>query len=237
MLEKEKVKEKLREKLESGQSIGAGDIAAFSRAEPKKEEDRQPEGPIATEASEIPAKDPLMGLERDPLRNLQLPTERPPVTILPAERDSFLDALVTGGRFSLATSLFNGKVQVTFRARTQEETSAIYAEMYRALNAGELPTNADWVCRVRAMLLACQVGLMNDKEFDELAEPLRMRVKGDGSEETAGWLGQVDWWLKQPEALATGLYEALQEFESKYWTMVENAANQDFWNPPASTSE
>ena len=92
----------------------------------------------------------------------------------------------------------------------------------------------DYSLRLRCMLLAAQVGDYCGTSCDTLAEPLARTVTAEGPKEP-GWLKQVEYWEQQNEALVAIVYGELRTFESKYWTMVESAGDQNFWLPVAST--
>jgi len=252
----EDLQKKLKDKLQGGQGISSSDVADFERpaevAEPIKgdlkakvpveadEDDMIKEaakgdaGPRINKAAErvIPAGNPLY----DPSA---LPDE---VTITEEERNKFLEAIVTGERLELPFSLFNGKIKGKMRSRSQKESTAIVTQLNHEATGEKLETALEYSTRLRNMMLAAQVAELNGRQFSVLMGPLHSVSQGkdeNGKEiiDPPGWLGQIEYWEETHEGLAGALYHELQIFERKYWTMVKNAADQDFWVPAESTSE
>jgi hypothetical protein len=77
---------------------------------------------------------------------------------------------------------------------------------------------------------------LNGLEFPILAKPLLRVVTKPGDEDNdPAWVDQVAVWADKDEGLVTAIFEEIKLFEIKYWTMVSNAKNQNFWKPAAST--
>lgn len=172
------------------------------------------------------------------------PTERVALVDLPVEtvvlteqdREAFLAALVSGKRFQLPFSLFGGKIQGVFRCRSQGESHAVISQINRELQKEQLYSMMDYATRLRAMLLAAQVEELNGEHYAVLQEP-HLAVRTSVTETTEpGWLGQAKQWEGRDEGLVIALYKELQIFEKKYWTLIDNAKDQDFWKPAGSTS-
>jgi hypothetical protein len=247
------LKERLQEDLSKGSvNISSSDVADFGTDE--KHEPVQ--GDVVTKVPDEAKKDTMINRAADgePGRELDKNTEETAgdyeaatdmtgsryaalpeeVTITQKEREQFLDVLVKGGRFSLPFKLFNGRVSGSFRSRTQLESQAIINQVNRECREEKVVNPLDYSTRLRNMLLAAQVGELNGDSFPPLKEPLMRVVEGEDTTDP-GWLNQVELWTGKDEGLVSAIYRELQIFERKYWTMVNNARDQNFWNPAEST--
>ena len=250
------LEEKLKEKLTGGQGISSTDVADFERPEEQHEDVKGDiQAPVPPEAD----KDRMVKMGADGSPGLKMdvtaetiitkgnpifdPSVLPDeVTLTEDEREKFLEAIVTGDRFELTFSIFNGRVTGRIRSRSQKESSAIIAQLNRETNDEKLETALEYSTRMRNMMLAAQVSEMNDTKYAPLQEPLDRVNRGKDDEgkdkiDEPGWLGQIKGWEEQHEGLVGAVYRELQLFERKYWTMVQNASDQNFWNPEESTSE
>jgi len=249
------LKEKLKQDLatDGKVAISSEDLGEFKTKEAEVNAAREGAA-VSTKVSETAKKDPMMaaGADGDPgqaisdtsgstapvaeqagdlTRGLILPDE---IIITNKEREAFLDALVSGDRFKLSFSIFNGRITGVLRSRSQAESHAIIQQLNRESTQGAVMTQLEYATRLRNMLLAAQVEELSGEAYVELASPLLQTVKGDETVK-AGWLPQVNVWVDKNEGLVAALYRELQKFERKYWTMVENSDNQNFWNPVEST--
>lgn len=155
------------------------------------------------------------------------------VTVTAADRDAFLDALVTGDRYVQPFSLFNGRITGKLRCRSQAESYAVMQQLNRECREGGVTNALEYSTRLRDMLLAAQVQELNGTEYTELAAPLLQTVDS-GKQIKPAWLAQVAYWEAKNEGLIAALYVELKKFERKYWLMVDNADDQNFWNPGGS---
>lgn len=160
------------------------------------------------------------------------------VKVTDDDRNAFLEAITTGGRYERQFSLFNGRLTGTFRCRSVGESDGIIAWVGHLANKGMLASNFEYTSLIRNATLAAQVkslrGLVNE-DFPELDGPLApTRAGKDGDVTPPGWIDAAAAWGHRPEALTSALHTELQKFERVYWTMVVNAADQNFWNPAAS---
>jgi hypothetical protein len=252
------LKDKLKDEMEQTgtASLSSKDMANFTRPEESRKPGEDVKGDVKVDAPKATA-DPMIetGAEGDPGRRIQEKTEKPtmnahlsaadtddervttqPLVITEAEREAFLDALVSGQRLVVSFSLFNDRITGKFRCRTQEESYAIIQQLSRECREKHIENALEYSTRLRNMLLTAQVAELNGEEYALLEEPLLQQVSG--AEVTKpGWMKQVDVWGKKDEGLISALYAKLQEFERKYWMMVDNADDQNFWNPEESTSE
>lgn len=173
------------------------------------------------------------------------------IDISQEDRDAFLQALVTGERYERSFSLFGGRVTGVFRSRLIKESDGIVAWLSSLVNERKIDARVEYLTMVRNASLAAQVkclrGSVANEDFEELAKPYaptRKIVDGTDKDGKAtrtyetvapGWVQAADAWGDRPEALVTALHMELQKFEKRYWTMVKESANQNFWNPAAST--
>lgn len=160
------------------------------------------------------------------------------IDITEEDRDAFLQAIVTGDRYERSFSLFGGKLTGTFRCRKIAESDGIIAWITHCVNSKKIDVRIDYLTLMRNALLVAQVkslrGLINE-DFPEMAQPYSPTRSADGKTLVdPGWVAAADAWGARPEALVTALHNELQRFEKRYWAMVVDAANQNFWNPAAS---
>lgn len=154
------------------------------------------------------------------------------------DRAAFLQAIVTGGRYEREFSLFGGKLRGVFRCRKVQESDGIIAWLSHLVNAKRLDARIEYMTMMRNAILAAQVkslrGLVNE-DFPELVAPYGPARSPDGKEVVEpGWLGVARSWGERPEALVTAIHMELQKFEKRYWAMVMDSGNQNFWNPAPS---
>ena len=157
------------------------------------------------------------------------------VTLTEAEREAFLDSLVSGHRYERRFSLFGGRVTGRIRCRSTEESQAIATWMNAGVRELRFKAPLDYAVEMRNCLLAAQVMELNGTRFPALQQPLFRTQAGDTVTDP-GWLAQTAVWVQQPEPVVAAVYEELRLFERKYWTMVVHAQDQNFWNPAESTS-
>jgi len=233
------LKEKLAERLAQGGAIGSADVAEFST--PAKDK-KEVSGDVKTPLTENAKKDPILkasndgGVARALADEVSTSAISEPVVISDKDREAFLDALVSGARFELPFELFRGKIKGRFRSRTQAETGAVISYVSYECRKEKVITGIEYSNRLRNMLLATQVKELNGLAFLPLKDPLLRTMDGEKAIEP-GWLDQVTYWEKQGDGLVNAIYKELQIFERKYWTMVDNAGDQNFWNPAGSTSK
>lgn len=163
------------------------------------------------------------------------------VDITEDDREAFLKAIVTGERYERPFSLFGGKLTGTFRCRKIAESDGIIAWLSHCVNKGKADARIEYLTLMRNAMLAAQVkslrGMVSE-DFPELKEPYGPTRVADGDKgdriEAPGWVAMAESWGSRPEALVTALHNELQLFEKRYWAMVMDAGNQNFWNPAAS---
>lgn len=156
------------------------------------------------------------------------------VVLTEDERNTFLDALVSGTRYERRFSLYDGRVKGRLRNRSTEESEAIAAWMNHGVRESKYKSALEYALVMRNALLASQVMELNGVRYPELPTPLFRTQTGDKIEDPA-WPKVADTWSKQPEPVVAAVYEELRTFERKYWTMVVHARDQNFWHPAEST--
>lgn len=157
------------------------------------------------------------------------------VVITPEEKSAFIDAVVTGDRYRQSFDIFGGHVHIVVRSRTSDETAAMYAYMRHEMSKKDANT-VQMETDMQYLLLLTQVEEVNGTKFSELKAPYMFKAKGD-SEEAPAWMEDMLAWKSKPEGLVGALVNRVQLFEYKYWTMVREAANKNFWSSGASTAE
>lgn len=245
----DKLKETLEKAKQSGKlTLSSADIAAS--VEPKVE-DKQPDvvkGPVSTPVAQEAKDDSIMNTAKDGVPGQIINDEmnnkgviNPPpledlmVSIDDEDRDAFLDAIVKDVRYLRTFNLFGGKLTGVLRSRTQEESLAILAYLNILLKKGEITQQIEYSTMLRAAVLACQVEELNGLKYVPLTAPLYTVKKNKDEEVQPGWIDQFKMWMAKPEATTTAIYDELQIFESKYWTMIRSAPDSNFWSPAEST--
>lgn len=255
------LKEQLRKEIAEGKEvkITSADIAAGRIVTPKAGD--TPAAPAATAstvevpASQKPGNDALLNgaavgdpgshmhnaakanVDRERLAG-DLTASRylvKSVVIEPGVKAAFIDAMISGKRFELPFELFGGKVSGVLRGRSQNESLAILNRLNREVADNAINNGLEYATRLRNMLLATQVKAIGNDVYPELKAPLMTLVEGPTRTTPPGWLDQVAVWENKPEGLTSALYQKLVEFEQTYWTMVDSAGDQNFWNPAEST--
>lgn len=163
-------------------------------------------------------------------------TRRRVIEITPADKQAFVDALIHDKRMVMEFNPCGGTLSVVIRSRTIPETRAIVARQRFEIDSELIKTRVDYNVRVRSMLMAAQVQSVNGTEYPELPEPLMPQASPDGKDTPPAWLEWVDSWANKHEHLHSIIWACLEEFEDKYWRMVEDAKQQDFWQPATSIS-
>ena len=237
--QKPSLKERLKNDVSKGSfNLSSKDVAEFAKKDEPVEQHTS--GPVITEVPASAKADPVLSLDNNQTASSSIKQEmvgelKPlTVTIGQADRDMFIESLISGKRYMRSFSLFNGKVAGTFRCRTLKESYAIMRYLGNQLRAGALETTLEYTTAMRNSLLAAQVMELNGIEYTELHEPL-LETQDGTKRLPPGWLEQRAAWEAMPESLVVSVYEELRIFEQKYWTMVEHANDQNFWSPAASS--
>lgn len=152
------------------------------------------------------------------------------------EKAQFIRAVVTGDRYRATARLFGGNMVVKFRSRSVDETEAILSYLHRKGILGEFSTRSDMSNATVAALLTAQVEEIDGVAYPEMKRPLKFSQNG-GTVEDPAWVSDADGWRRKPEFIVSALGRALIEFESKYWAMIDESKNENFWNPGTSTGK
>lgn len=244
------LKEKLREAAATGTVTITDATIAGKETQPVKVEELQ--GDVVTPVPPMAKQDPLLdygdavktssdlsrtaeksrGLDGNILKDEMNAVDT--VTITNEDRAAFLDVLVTGKRYCRPFSIYGGAIQGTFRCRSAEESEAIASWMAAGIREKRYDTAVDYSLELRNIMLAAHVHTLNATQFPELKAPLR-RTQDGTTLVPPGWIEQAKFWTTLPETVLGGVYEEIRLFERKYWTMIENASNQDFWSPVGSS--
>jgi len=250
------LKTKLADQIEKGAvSVSSSDLADFGKK--KEETGVDVEGPVTVSVPDMGKKDPLAAAAdgAHPERQLQDDmtsgeathkalantvaldtTVYGEVTLTQAEREDFVESLISGGRFELPFSLYGGKLTGVVRARSQAESTAIIRYLNQELRSENVTDMLEYSTHLRNILLAAQIKECNGATYPELKAPLMRTVDGKETKEP-GWLEQMSAWADQQEGMSAAIYNEVRKFEQKYWAMIDGAEDQNFLNPEESTSE
>lgn len=202
-------------------------------SKPSKATDVDRDG-MTAEASKLPADASSMITDRVKINKEQYTPDE--LEITPEEKAAFIDALISGKRYTQRMSLFGGQVSVVIRSRTAAETHALYAYIRHMLAGGGEDGLGVVEGDIAYVPLVAQVAELNGTAFPEMKSPLTFTESGD-NEVPPGWYEDFKAWKAKPEGLTSALISCVQLFEYKYWTMTREAANKNFWNSDTSTGE
>lgn len=178
--------------------------------------------------------DPL-GLVKGPLKPLDVEA----VTITAEDKRKFQDCLIDNTRFTKTFTFFNGKVTATYRNRKNNETRAILVEITKYASDNKLSV-MEHSAKLRHALLHFQLAELNGVERPEVEAPLKSIETFDKNTGKVvivppKWIEHMDAVFDgMSEGLTNVLYNGLRTFEKIYWSMVNSAKDQNFWNPEDS---
>ena len=187
------------------------------------------------ESSRIPGRTTNIAEERVRINADQYsPTD---LIITTAEKAKFIESMITGERYTQTFSIFGGKISVTVRSRTADETHALYAYIRHTLAAKEGENSLSAVEGDMAYVpLVAQIAELNGVSYPEMKTPLTYE-ESDGVIKEPGWYQDFKTWKSKPEGLTSALISCVQLFEYKYWTMTKEAGNKNFWKTDTSIEE
>jgi len=238
------ISEKLEQKIKTTSGISSEDVArlaaenesANSEGEESEEdkmnttsivEAEKPEdndSAMRSASAEMDRKNLFFGLVGavDAKRNVE---------ITPVDKQAFVDSVVSNSRMTASYSFFGGKLTFKIRSRTYEESRAAIHFAYDEMG-GKAVAQSEFSMRLRAMLMSLQIAEMNGVVYDEAEKlgPLFSKLEGI-TVIRPKWLERVVLFERLPEAVFEAVWQCVYEFESKYWTLMRNARNQDFWLP------
>lgn len=155
--------------------------------------------------------------------------------ISPEEKSAFVDAMITGARYTHRFSLFGGRVSVLVRSRTAAETHAMYSYIRYTLAEKEGENVYSRIEGDMAYIpLVAQIAEVNGTAYPEMKGPLTFEESG-GKVVEPGWYEDFKAWKAKPEGLTSALISCVQLFEYKYWTMTKEATNKNFWSSDTSS--
>jgi len=156
------------------------------------------------------------------------------VKVTQEQKDAFIDCLVSGDRYRESFTRFGGKLLVTVRSRTSDETSAILSYLRRkTLRNDSIDIYSTYV---RRAIVAAQVEEVNGVKYDVLKKPYYFVETPEGLT-VPGWEEQMDMWGEKPEQVFSTCADCVIEFEARYWHMMSHASDENFWKPGESTGE
>lgn len=243
------IKSKINEKLQGGDSVSSGDFANFSQAAPKKTEDTDTgKVPVSEEAKEnrilniasgeqAPTNLARMDLHRSGA-DLGINLKYEEIEITESDKAEFIDCLIDNKRFTRDFVLFGGKITGVIRSRTSDESRALIYEAQRRAQIGEVISDSDYAAIFRRSAMRFQIQQLGGVEYPPAEGPLLAQANfksflvEDKAATAPKWYEEAE---KAYSNMQTGveaaIFAEIMKFEYKYWTMVENSDNQDFWNP------
>ena len=220
----------VQDKLKNSGTISGTDVAQFSAGQPADtssgvdaaiEED--------TEASLTDTKDPVIAqAKKDTLGHT---TKK--VVVSADDKDAFIKALVNNTRFTRAYSCVGGAVRLVLRTKTIDESNALVAAFTKDIRSGNYATSVEQTTRLRSLLMVFQVAELNGVQYTPPEAPLVTCVSDAGTQQPA-WLERVAQFDTLSDGLHSVIWGCIADFEDRYWTMVEQANNSDFWQPGES---
>lgn len=147
---------------------------------------------------------------------------------------AFIEAVVTGRRYTESFSLFGGNVSIVLRCRSAEETDAIDAYARRKISTGEIKSESEYSNLMRCMLIVAQVQEINGVSYSEMRSPMKF-VENETGIKPPAWEEELKMWMAKPDVIISALTGAILEFEARYWQMVAKASDENFWGPGEST--
>jgi len=154
------------------------------------------------------------------------------VSVTEADKEAFLSAAVYDGRLKLPFSVAGGKVKGVLRNRTLQEHIVIQSYLMKLIESKLITTEEEYQHQLRSLILMSQVESINGKSYPEMQDPL------DPSEGEAGWLKQYQLWLDKDNkglGITRAIFIEVRKFEAKYWAMIQQANNENFWQTAEST--
>lgn len=160
---------------------------------------------------------------------LGLGTKQKELIITPEEKVAFINSIVDNTRFEKRYSLFGGKINLTVRSITAEESQALAAW---AIRQGAANPSDQLAGRYRKYLLTAQVSMFNGVAMPPLEEPLFATMESDGKTiKEPGWCARSAFWDKQSSGVVQATIECLSDFDRHYSTLCAKAEDENFWNP------
>lgn len=160
---------------------------------------------------------------------LSIGAEAKDVVITAEDKAAFIDSVVKNTRFERDYRLFGGKLTVTIRSVTADETNALAAWAFK--KAVDDPT---WHMsgQGRKHLLTAQVAKFNGMEIPPLRKPLFSTLDGDGKTvKDPGWVESSSFWDDKSAAVVDAVIRCISDFDRRYSTLCKKAEDENFWDP------
>jgi len=164
-----------------------------------------------------------------PKKDLDLGKMQRNITITAADKKRFVDAVVANSRYTRDYALFGGRVTLTVRSLTADESSALAtwtAKMGTSDSAGM------FAGRYRKYLMAAQLSRLDGVDMPPLETPLFETLAEDGKTVVPpGWVKRCDYFDSMGIGKFNAIMGCLADFDLIYSTLCQNAEDANFWNP------
>ena len=200
----------------------AGTATSGDKPEGKKADGMLSQANIASDTA-VPKEEASVGAA------LSIGAETKDVVITVEDKVAFIDSVVNNTRFEKDYSLFGGKLRVTIRSVTADETNALAAWAFK--KAVDDPT---WHMsgRGRKYLLSAQVARFNGVDIPPLGQPLFSTLEGDGKTvKEPGWVESSSFWDDKSAAVVDAVMRCISDFDLRYSTLCKKAEDENFWAP------
>lgn len=154
--------------------------------------------------------------------------------VLQRHKDAFIHSVITGDRYTEEFDRLGGKLHIVVRCRSSIETDAIESYARRMVIMDKVKLQSEYSSMMRKLLFTAQIEEINGVKYPEMKGPMFIESH-DGKIEMPGWEGDYRAWEGKPDALVSALIDCILVFEARYWYMVSNSDNENFWNPEEST--
>jgi hypothetical protein len=154
------------------------------------------------------------------------------------DKAAFIHALTTNKRYERDFSLFGGAVKGVFKSKTMAEATGVATTLDRLRMDGELVTPMEYKRAARSAAFRFHVKQLNGVDYPEAVGPFGYVMSAaTGKVSAPEWVAEAERMFGGlDDGLSDAVRDAVDEFERKYWIMVDKAANQNFWRPAESTT-
>ena len=151
------------------------------------------------------------------------------VVIAPRDKADFIDAVVNNVRYTRDYSLFGGKILLTLRTLTVDETNALATWTAKV---GTRDSAGLMAGRYRKYLVAAMVSKYNGVEMPPLEAPLFETLGDDGKTvNPPGWLNRCNFWDGTAVGVFSAIMQCIAHFDALYAALCAKADDANFWNP------
>lgn len=175
------------------------------------------------------SEDSEVSVASKPAKDLDLGHMQRKVTITPADKKAFIDAVVGNTRYTRDYSLFGGRVKLTVRSLTSDETNALATWTARQ---GTTDPSGMFAGRYRKYLMAAQIARLDGVDMPPLEEPLFEKLSQDGKTvEEPGWIKRSAYFDGMGVGKFNAIMGCLADFDLVYSMLCKEADNANFWDP------